>query len=247
MSSDFIVNLESCSVPILNSLDGLPAHCHSPRLITAVKTFRFTLPRTSVSPCVVAFSLLLFLHELPGAEPATSTRPAQLHDRDLVDFKKLPDDRKRLLLFALETGRRNGWIKYQYGATDPATGGIDCSGAVQYLLQKAGLNPPRTSADQYLWVKAAGRLTPAPADIKVESLDHPFFRALKPGDLLFWSGTYTPADGRTIPISHVQIYLGRLKSDGRPVMIGAIALVHWGRWNFVPAESRYKTYWLVSK
>jgi cell wall-associated NlpC family hydrolase len=44
---------------------------------------------------------------------------------------------------------------------------------------------------------------------------------LKPGDLLFWSGTYEPTDGRKANITHVAIYLGREGKDKRPVMINA--------------------------
>ena len=42
---------------------------------------------------------------------------------------------------------------------------------------------------------------------------------LKPGDLLFWTGTYDTG-ARTLPISHVMLYLGKTKA-GRPVMFGA--------------------------
>ena len=44
---------------------------------------------------------------------------------------------------------------------------------------------------------------------------------LKPGDLVFWSGTYVPTDGRTPQITHVGMFLGYEKKDGRPVMINA--------------------------
>ncbi|MEO6054159.1 MAG: peptidoglycan endopeptidase, partial [Chthoniobacterales bacterium] len=43
---------------------------------------------------------------------------------------------------------------------------------------------------------------------------------LRPGALLFWTGTYNTGN-RNPPVSHVMIYLGRRKSDGRPVMFGA--------------------------
>ena len=43
--------------------------------------------------------------------------------------------------------------------------------------------------------------------------------ALKPGDLLFWSGTYSSE--RDPPITHVMIYLGREKKTGARVMVGA--------------------------
>jgi hypothetical protein len=43
--------------------------------------------------------------------------------------------------------------------------------------------------------------------------------SLKPGDLLFWIGTYAvKADP---PVTHAMIYLGKAKSDGLPLMVGA--------------------------
>ena len=62
-------------------------------------------------------------------------------------------------------------------------------------------------------------MTEVPAG--VDSVDHSIFSKLRPGDLLFWSGTYKPTDGRTTPVSHVQIYLGHEQPGGNPVMIGA--------------------------
>jgi hypothetical protein len=43
--------------------------------------------------------------------------------------------------------------------------------------------------------------------------------ALKPGDLLFWSGTY--AVTRDPAITHTMIYLGREKATNQRVMVGA--------------------------
>jgi len=42
---------------------------------------------------------------------------------------------------------------------------------------------------------------------------------LKPGDLLFWTGTYSIQ--RDPPITHAMIYLGREKKTGMRVMVGA--------------------------
>jgi|TARA_B110000908_G_scaffold133745_1_gene157829 hypothetical protein len=51
-------------------------------------------------------------------------------------------------------------------------------------------------------------------------LDDKAFKKLTPGDMMFWSGTYVPTDGRTVKITHVSLYLGQEK-DGWHVMIGA--------------------------
>jgi uncharacterized protein YfaT (DUF1175 family) len=42
---------------------------------------------------------------------------------------------------------------------------------------------------------------------------------LRPGDLLFWTGTYDIE--RDPPITHAMIYLGREKSTGKRIMVGA--------------------------
>lgn len=46
-------------------------------------------------------------------------------------------------------------------------------------------------------------------------------KALKPGDLLYWSGTYTPTEKRDLPITHVMLYLGIHKETGKPLVFGA--------------------------
>jgi cell wall-associated NlpC family hydrolase len=43
--------------------------------------------------------------------------------------------------------------------------------------------------------------------------------ALKPGDLLFWSGTYHI--DRDPPVTHTMIYLGREKGTKKRIMVGA--------------------------
>ena len=88
-----------------------------------------------------------------------------------------------------------------------------------YVLRKFGLKPPRTAAGQHDWVKAAGNMIAVPEG--TTSVEAEAFAKLRPGDLLFWSGTYAPTDGRTHKITHVQMYLGKEKRDGRHVMVGA--------------------------
>lgn len=73
---------------------------------------------------------------------------------------------------------------YQWGGAAP--GGFDCSGLVQYALEKLGLrNVPRTSEEQWAWVQ------------------HIPESQLAPGDLIFeqWPGEASPG--------HVAIYSGR--------------------------------------
>lgn len=146
-------------------------------------------------------------------------RPAVISTSDLLDYEQLPEDRRKLIAGAISVAQESPWLPYKFGGSSPKDGGFDCSGAMHFVMNKAGLKPPRTSADQYLWVKEAKHLHETPASPL--TFEHPSLADLKPGDLLFWSGTYAPSDGRNVNITHVAIYLGREKKDKRPVMINA--------------------------
>jgi cell wall-associated NlpC family hydrolase len=150
---------------------------------------------------------------------AENARPGSLDAEDIKEYTSLDGLRKRIVDEALDLAAEDTWLKYQFGSADPDSGGFDCSGAVFYILQRAGVDPPRSSAAQFTWVKDSAALTDVPA--AATSTGDPAFEDLRPGDLLFWSGTYEPSDGREVPVSHVQIFLGHEKATGDPVMIGA--------------------------
>ncbi|UQW99125.1 C40 family peptidase [Streptomyces sp. RerS4] len=87
--------------------------------------------------------------------------------------------------------------------------GFDCSGLTQFAYAKAGINLPRTAAEQ----AGVGRRIPAAAG----------FAALRPGDLIFYG--YSPTQNSTI--HHVGIYLGDGKMinaprPGKPVRIDPV-------------------------
>ncbi|MEZ5305262.1 MAG: NlpC/P60 family protein [Verrucomicrobiales bacterium] len=130
------------------------------------------------------------------------------------DFAKQPEPVRRLLTEALALTEKG--LTYTYGSADPAQGGMDCSGAVYYLLGRAGVGKaPRSSAAQYRWAWEAGTLYPVIGS-KADTFE---LSELRPGDLLFWTGTYDI--DRDPPITHVMIYAGRLKKDGQHIMVGA--------------------------
>lgn len=156
--------------------------------------------------------------EAPKDKPAYG-RPALISTTQLVEFETLPVDRKKLIEGAIAVERDSPWLPYFFGGSDPKDGGFDCSGAMYFVMQKAGLEPPRTSAEQFLWLKEGDRLTEVTQDVK--TLDHPLMKNLRPGDLLFWGGTYAPSDGRKVNITHVALFLGHEKKDHRAVMINA--------------------------
>ncbi|MEM7147876.1 MAG: NlpC/P60 family protein [Verrucomicrobiota bacterium] len=158
----------------------------------------------------------------PGAGEATGrAAPGRLGVAELEGMDGLEEWRRVLVAAGLEAARELDLDEYHFGSADPAKGGFDCSGAVYYVLKRSGVEPqpPRSSAAQYDWIKERGGMVAVPAD--VESLDDAVFDELKPGDLLFWAGTYEPTDGRTNGVTHVQIYLGRTKGEGRRVMLGS--------------------------
>jgi peptidoglycan DL-endopeptidase CwlO len=152
-------------------------------------------------------------------EKASYGRPALIATESLKEFETLPEDRKKLISGAIAVARESAWLPYLFGGSSPKDGGFDCSGAMYFVMTEAGLEPPRTSADQFLWLKEKDRLIEVPATVK--SLDDAVLKKLQPGDLLFWGGTYAPGDGRTVNITHVALFLGHEKKDGNAVMINA--------------------------
>ena len=107
-------------------------------------------------------------------------------------------------------------LGYTYGSADPANGGMDCSGFVYYVLKQNDFpDVPRDSSQQYVWVRKGGSFN-AVVSRKEDSFE---LDDLKPGDLLFWRGTYNI--DRDPPITHSMIYLGREKRTNKRVMVGS--------------------------
>jgi len=146
--------------------------------------------------------------------PASSIHVASLTTADLKEFADLSPSIQALIADGLDITRLN--LKYQYGSDDPKSGGMDCSGTVHYLLEQTGLKDvPRDASELYAWVWKEGHIRPVvSSNPKTFELDR-----LKPGDLLFWIGTYDVQHDP--PISHVMIYLGTNRKTGQRVMIGA--------------------------
>jgi peptidoglycan DL-endopeptidase CwlO len=133
---------------------------------------------------------------------------------EIVGFDTYPAKVRQLIEAGLELTKQN--LGYTYGSADPANGGMDCSGFIYYVLQQNGFpDVPRDSSQQYVWMRKAGNFN------AVLSRNEDSFEldALKPGDLLFWRGTYNI--DRDPPITHVMIYLGREKGTKKRIMIGS--------------------------
>ncbi|WP_018290126.1 C40 family peptidase [Verrucomicrobium sp. 3C] len=146
--------------------------------------------------------------------PAGMAPDASLTPEELADFDRQPTPVQELIRQALLLTTKD--LTYRYGSADPTTGGIDCSGFVYFVLRQCGIRDvPRTSSGQYVWVRKAGNFRAAVSrDPKTFEMDE-----LRPGDLLFWEGTY--ATKNDPPITHSMIYLGREKASGERVMVGS--------------------------
>lgn len=110
-------------------------------------------------------------------EIARATAKAKKEGRS---YALTEDDKKKLLDYAKFF--KGG--KYVWGGTSPK--GFDCSGYVQYLYKKHGVNLPRTAWSQ------------SKQGIAVDKAH------LEKGDLLF----FLTDKKRGIPVTHVGIYLG---------------------------------------
>jgi cell wall-associated NlpC family hydrolase len=97
-------------------------------------------------------------------------------------------------------------VNYVFGGSSPS--GFDCSGFVRYVYKQAGINLPRSSADQYDVGKSVSKVD------------------LEPGDLVFFSGTYKAG------ISHAGIYVGNNKfisaSSSKGIKIDTLSGGYWG-------------------
>jgi peptidoglycan DL-endopeptidase CwlO len=166
--------------------------------------------------------------ETPSPSPTETPQPTPSHPvgekkaapnvtlspDEIVGYDSYPPRVRQILDAGLALTKEN--LGYTYGSADPANGGMDCSGFIYYLLTENGFKDvPRDSSQQYVWVRKAGDFN------AVLSRHEDTFEldALKPGDLLFWSGTYNI--NRDPPITHTMIYLGREKRTKKRVMIGS--------------------------
>ena len=139
---------------------------------------------------------------------------ATISPNEIKGYDKNPPEIRKMLETALALTSRD--LKYTYGSADPENGGLDCSGFIYYVLRENGVKDvPRDASGQYVWVRKAGNFRAVlSSDLDSFELDE-----LKPGDLLFWTGTYDVE--KDPPVTHTMIYLGTKKRDGKPVMLGA--------------------------
>jgi peptidoglycan DL-endopeptidase CwlO len=152
--------------------------------------------------------------ESTGSITGSANNVASLRPQALQEFPDQPPQVQQLIRSALALTHQR--LSYRYGSADPNSGGMDCSGFIYYVLKNAGYDfVPRDSSEQYAWARKNSEFHAVLSrSIKTFELDD-----LRPGDLMFWSGTYKTE--REIPITHVMIYLGKEKKSGKPVMVGS--------------------------
>jgi peptidoglycan DL-endopeptidase CwlO len=166
--------------------------------------------------------------ETPAATPSETPVPStsgrgtgkkawpnvSLSPNQIEGYEADPAKVREILDAGLALTKQN--LGYTYGSADPKSGGMDCSGFIYYVLKQNGFpDVPRDSSQQYVWVRKGGNFK-AVVSRKEDSFE---FDDLKPGDLLFWRGTYNI--DRDPPITHTMIYLGREKRTNKRVMIGS--------------------------
>ncbi len=133
--------------------------------------------------------------------------------QSLPNFSEHSEPVKKLLMMGLDLSTKK--LGYFYGSSEPINGGMDCSGTVYYLLSKMGIKDvPRSSDLIYKWALEKGHFYPV-TKYDFSSVE---FSHLRPGDLLFWSGTYEIK--REYNVTHVMFYLGK-NIKGEPLMVGA--------------------------
>lgn len=180
--------------------------------------------KTIISDVRFKVTSILLAIFLPGvtsqevrAQDSNKMPPVQvssLTPHDLRGCDQYPQPVKNLIEDLLSLTQKN--LGYLYGSADPAKGGMDCSGTIYFVLKEAGISePPRSASTQYVWARKAGTFR-AVVSTKQNTFE---LGELKPGDLLFWTGTYESKNDP--PVTHTMIYLGRTKHGNKPVMAGS--------------------------
>ena len=169
--------------------------------------------------CIGVFFLSLFVLFASGCY--VKPRPPSIPIQALEGSAHYSTHVKKLISQAMILSKKR--LNYRFGSSSPRYGGMDCSGTIHYLLYRvAHINSPRSASEIYVWVQRHGKMH----YVHAHYLGSPEFSALRPGDLLFWTGTYYTH--HRPPITHVMLYLGHDKR-GHALMFGATEGVYYNR------------------
>jgi cell wall-associated NlpC family hydrolase len=123
-----------------------------------------------------------------GNRPDLFENNIYAHPGEYIDYD-IPPEALADPDFAALIAEAEKYLGYPYvwGGSSPSTS-FDCSGFVCYVLDKSGVYPMSRTTAQGIFNQCA-KIRPAEA---------------KPGDIIFFTGTYASAG----PVSHVGIYVG---------------------------------------
>ena len=155
------------------------------------------------------------VNEDPPTVVPTPAAVSTLSIEDISGFDSYPKQIQSLVQSCLALTHLE--LGYMYGSSEPSKGGMDCSGTIYHVLHFQGLKDvPRQSDEMCNWVDKKSHLSLTPT---ATSFDSEEFANLKPGDLLFWTNSLETT--RKLPVTHVMIYLGKLKKSGKRVVFGS--------------------------
>jgi cell wall-associated NlpC family hydrolase len=163
----------ACALPLLA---GLPSVLAAQVNISLPRLQR-PIVRATIGPVTVAATL-------GGHRVSLRATPSSSRKRSTPVTRKPTTAATASAARVLATAEQYLGARYRYGGESPAAG-FDCSGFVQYVFGRHGVELPRTSRLQ----ASAGKSLPLGV------------AALQPGDLLLFASTGTG-------VNHVAIYVG---------------------------------------
>lgn len=149
------------------------------------------MPSIPLRLALCALACALGVLTVASAAPAAKPRPAKTRSH-----RRTEQRRHRVVVLAW----RAVGVPYRWGGNSPRAG-FDCSGLTQWVYRHVGISLPHYSAAQWRY----GRRVPR--------------RALRPGDLLFFSG-----------LGHVGIYLGHGALIHAPHPGARVQFAHFRGW-----------------
>ncbi len=130
--------------------------------------------------------------------PEARVRPADVYEPPLPAIANGRGPTLQRLREESHIVARQG-LPHRAGQNHPRHGGLDASGAVQYVLSQAGYpEVPRSIIGQFNWLRQSNRFRQFQVRPGVDEI----VAHLSPGNLIFWG------DIRTGQVSHVMLYLG---------------------------------------
>ena len=166
------MKLLACALPLLAGLPGVL----SAQIALTVPGLQAPAVRATLGPIAVVATL--------GGRGVTVRAVPRASRRTPARRTRTPAATSASAARVLATADNYLGTRYRYGGDTPDEG-FDCSGFVEYVFGRHGVELPRTSRLQ----ATAGRALPL--DLK----------SLQPGDLLFFASTGTR-------VNHVAIYVG---------------------------------------